>query len=61
MKRWPRRYTQDKTYGGAICVRAPDHPPGAAYYAQTAGGKVGAPVSIVHFGEVLAIFVHRQG
>jgi hypothetical protein len=38
-----------------------DHPPRAAYYAQTAGDSTGAPGGTMHFGELLAILFHRQG
>jgi hypothetical protein len=44
-----------------VCARVPDHPPGAAYYAQTAGGSVGAPGGTVHFRELLPIFFCREG
>jgi hypothetical protein len=44
-----------------VCVRVPDCPPGAAYYAQTAGDSVGAPAGTVHFGELLSILFHRPG
>jgi hypothetical protein len=44
-----------------VCARAPDHPPGAAYYTQITGGRAKAPGSTVHFEELIAIFFHRQG
>jgi hypothetical protein len=43
-----------------VCIGAPDHLLGTAYYVQTAGGSAGAPGSTMHFRELLAIFVHRQ-
>jgi hypothetical protein len=44
-----------------VRVRAPDHPLGTAYYAQTTGGSTRAPGDTVHFGELIAIFFRRQG
>jgi hypothetical protein len=44
-----------------VCTRAPDHPPGAAYYAQTTCGWVVAPGSTMHFVELIALFFHQQG
>jgi hypothetical protein len=44
-----------------VCARALDHPPRAAYYAQTAGDSARAPGGTVHFGELLTILFHRLG
>jgi hypothetical protein len=38
-----------------VCAGAPDRPPRAAYYAQTAIDSTEAPGGTVHFGELLAI------
>jgi hypothetical protein len=46
---------------GKVCVRAPDRPPGAAYYAQIAGDSAGASDGTVHFTELLAILFCRLG
>jgi hypothetical protein len=46
---------------GKVCVRAPDRPPRAAYYAQIAGDSAGAPDGTVHFTELLAILFCRLG
>jgi hypothetical protein len=44
-----------------VCAGAPDHPPGATYYAQTTGDSTEAPDGTVHFRELLAIFACRRG
>jgi hypothetical protein len=41
-----------------VCVRAPDRPLRAIYYAQTASDSARAPRGTVHFGELLAILFH---
>jgi hypothetical protein len=43
---------------GKVCIEAPDCPPGGAYYAQTVGDSARALDGTVHFGELLAIFIH---
>jgi hypothetical protein len=42
-----------------VCARAPDHPPGATYYAQIVGGSTGAPGRHRHAGANPAWF-HRM-
>jgi hypothetical protein len=44
-----------------VCDGAANHPPGAACYAQTVDDSIEAPGDTVHFGELLAIFIHQQG
>jgi hypothetical protein len=47
--------------GGELVQTLPNHPLGAAYYAQTASDSTGAPSGTVHFRELLAILFPRPG
>jgi hypothetical protein len=47
--------------GGELVQTLPNHPLGAAYYAQTASDSTRAPSGTVHFGELLAILIRQQG
>jgi hypothetical protein len=47
--------------GGELVQTLPNHPLGAAYYAQTASDSTRAPSGTVHFGELLAILFPRPG
>jgi hypothetical protein len=46
---------------GKVCAGAPNHPPGAAYYALTTRDSARMPSDTLHFRELLAILFHRQG
>jgi hypothetical protein len=44
-----------------VCAGAPNHPPKAAYYAQTTGDSTGEPGGTMHFRDLLAILFHQLG